>query len=242
MTPIRRGDGTGLDPEGFTEVRKGDGTVLWSAIDIPDSGVSRWTFDSVDLDGSDPIDVWGDNDATNNGATTGVDGTSETYDTGEAFEFDGTDDYVSAAVPDEIQGTGDKSAALWFRYDSQGYMLAIGTNDISQGFGAFVHTDDKLNFWGSNDDFTTGEELTTGQWYHVAITYDGDDVAVYLDGDNAADGVRSKNLDTGDDETTIGARMGGRVSIEGRIDDVRIYDKALSSSEISNLYTSGRID
>jgi len=51
MLPIRRGDGTGLSAKGFSEVRKGDGTVLWSAgTQIPDSVVSRpadtGTFDT----------------------------------------------------------------------------------------------------------------------------------------------------------------------------------------------------
>ncbi len=37
MAPIRKGDGTGLDAKGYSQVRKGDGTVLWNA--IPDSDV-----------------------------------------------------------------------------------------------------------------------------------------------------------------------------------------------------------
>lgn len=42
MNPIRQGDGTGLSVPGYSEVRKGDGTVVWSAgSDIPDSVVSR---------------------------------------------------------------------------------------------------------------------------------------------------------------------------------------------------------
>jgi len=39
MSPMRKGDGTGLSAKGFSEVRKGDGTVLWNA--IPDSGISQ---------------------------------------------------------------------------------------------------------------------------------------------------------------------------------------------------------
>ena len=39
MVPIRKGDGTGLAAKGYSQVRKGDGTVLWNA--IPDSVVTR---------------------------------------------------------------------------------------------------------------------------------------------------------------------------------------------------------
>jgi len=51
MAPIRRGDGTGLNAQGFSEIRKGDGTVLWSA--IPDSDVYL-------------NDDWDDNQLTSN--------------------------------------------------------------------------------------------------------------------------------------------------------------------------------
>lgn len=53
MSPIRQGDGTGLTQKGIAEVRKGDGTVLWSAApDIPDSDVYLH-------------DDWGDNKLQN---------------------------------------------------------------------------------------------------------------------------------------------------------------------------------
>jgi hypothetical protein len=43
MVPFRKGDGTGLGAKGFSEIRKGDGTVLWSAgPDIPDSVVDNY--------------------------------------------------------------------------------------------------------------------------------------------------------------------------------------------------------
>jgi len=49
MSPMRKGDGTGLSAKGFSEVRKGDGTVLWNA--IPDSAV--WQIDATTLSLSD---------------------------------------------------------------------------------------------------------------------------------------------------------------------------------------------
>jgi len=57
MMPIRRGDGTGLSVPGFSEVRKGDGAVLWSAGgDIPDGGLSH-RYDASQLTGSQGSDV-----------------------------------------------------------------------------------------------------------------------------------------------------------------------------------------
>ena len=47
-----------------------DGTVVFEDAAIPDSGVSRWTFDDGDTDSGTALDVWNDNDGTINGATT----------------------------------------------------------------------------------------------------------------------------------------------------------------------------
>ncbi len=64
MTPIRKGDGTGLNAKGFSEVRKGDGTVLWSAGPaIPDSVVSYRHIGSYDnnlhaVNASDGTEEW----------------------------------------------------------------------------------------------------------------------------------------------------------------------------------------
>jgi len=49
MAPIRKGDGTGFTPKGFAGVRKGDGTILYSA--IPDSVVDNFEADDADPPG-----------------------------------------------------------------------------------------------------------------------------------------------------------------------------------------------
>lgn len=55
MIPIRQGDGTGLSVPAFTEVRKGDGTVLWSAgAEIPDSGIPQYPYQDTLIEADDP--------------------------------------------------------------------------------------------------------------------------------------------------------------------------------------------
>jgi len=71
MRPLRQGDGTGLSASGFSEVRKGDGTVLFSAGgEIPDSAVAQ--FDARQLSGfadGDSVTTRPDHTSNGNDAT-----------------------------------------------------------------------------------------------------------------------------------------------------------------------------
>jgi hypothetical protein len=82
--------------------------------------------------------------------------------------------------------------------------------------------------------------LATGQWVHVAMTYDGSAVTGYING--VADGAGSAG--TGDiADNDLSVRIGGQASsdpggalgFKGNIDEVRIYNRALNSAELRTL-------
>lgn len=269
MPPIRKGDGTSLAPKGIAEVRKGDGTVIYSAgSDIPDSGVFRHTFDNADTTGSTALDVWNNFDGTINGATTGVSGANQTYSTAEAYDFDGVDDSVS--IPNDPQlvfgdGTTDSpfSVAAWINPDASSQFRIIVKSGSSLGTREYLFTitgSDNLGlvFYDDGSDLadqcrrfgTTDFSTLTGTWSHVVATYDGSGTAsgisLYVDG-----GAESySETSTGGDYTAMGDE-GGSLDIgyfettgsyaDGTIDDPRLYDKELTSTEVSNLYSSGSI-
>ena len=83
--------------------------------------------------------------------------------------------------------------------------------------------------------------ITDGQWHHIAATYTaGGSMKVYKDGvevgSETISGSISYALGNG---FTIGTMQGGR-RFQGTIDDVRVYNRALSGAEIVKLYTQGR--
>ncbi len=86
--------------------------------------------------------------------------------------------------------------------------------------------------------FASAGDLTTGQWHHVAATFDGQEVRLYLDG--ALDSVHltpGMVLATTAQDLTLGADFpGGDEYLDGTLDDVRLYDGALSANDITNLY------
>jgi len=88
---------------------------------------------------------------------------------------------------------------------------------------------------------TLGSQILANQWYFVSGTYDGNFMTLYLDGIELGSVSQSGNLCDNDEGWTIGA---GRYDspdrhFKGSIDEVRIYNRSLSATEIQNLYELG---
>ncbi|MHC4121225.1 MAG: LamG domain-containing protein [Planctomycetota bacterium] len=82
--------------------------------------------------------------------------------------------------------------------------------------------------------------LQTDTWYHIALTWERPNYVVYVDGNEEAAGVYS-GLNTLGSEAHIG-NNGSRdpqEALNGFIDDVRIYEYALSINEVMSLADSG---
>lgn len=79
--------------------------------------------------------------------------------------------------------------------------------------------------------------IADNTWHHIALTYNGTALQLYLDGQN--DGSTTNipgTLDADAINLAVGATSNGAAPFRGRIDDVRIYNRALSQSEITALY------
>lgn len=160
-----------------------------------------------------------------------------------SLDFDGTDDEVSASL-DSAPGNS-YTYTLWLRADtttSGEFAFSLGGNgDQNLRFT----TGNKLNAMSYNDSATlqtkTGDaSIQTGAWYHVTVVRDAaaSELRLYLNGqlDGAAASV-SGNARYNSNNVAIGRRLNtGSTYFEGQIDDVRIYNRALSAEEIAALY------
>lgn len=226
-----------------------DGAVQLAEF-IPDSGVSRWTFDTDDTDGSTAVDVWGGNDGTIVGATTGATGANQTYTTNEAYSFDGTDDRVR--VPDDasLRGFSAFTVSLWVyldnKNDDRGYAGKY-SNDTNNGWYFHYDTSDDIhrfvNYTGTGPNNVPFADSTpqAGVWEHVTLTFEENATAeLYSNGAFVADAGVGEFANSSSD-MFIGDIADGTFMMDGRIDDVRLYDTALTDSEVSNLHTTGTI-
>ena len=95
-----------------------------------------------------------------------------------------------------------------------------------------------------NNDFveSTTAEWTVGTWYHFAGTFDGDTLRVYVDGELEGETDIGVDIAPSDLDLWIGADDNGRPtdSFPGVLDEVRLYDRALTQGEIGELLEGPR--
>jgi hypothetical protein len=108
-------------------------------------------------------------------------------------------------------------------------------------FGLYLNDDARLTFGSAmNDASLTGSvRMDDDRWHMVTATYGGSpeaSAAIYLDGALATRGaIRSPETDART-EWRIGARLWGRTTFQGAIDDVRVYNVALNNQQVEGLY------
>jgi VCBS repeat-containing protein len=203
--------------------------------------VHHWTLD--DGSGGTAIDIAGSNDGTlvNGPAWESAGGVL-----GGALRFDGQDDYVDLGDVD-VPGGDSLTISLWFNADDFGVQdgrfisKTTGLSGSTHYWMLSTINNTGLRFrvraGGATTTLATGTgEITTGQWYHVAGTYDGQNMRIYKDGVEVASAAKSGALDDG---TGVATAMGnqppgaGSRPFDGLIDDVRIYARTLSAVEIA---------
>ena len=195
------------------------------------------------------------NDATGNG----YDGTlvnGATYGTGiinQGFSFDGVNDYINIGNNLNFDGDTPFSFSCWINPLGSTTVNILSKFDNSGSFpGYTLHlTSNKVRFIIQNNNATdrirvaTTSTLTSGL-RHISMTYDGSTnasgVNIYVDGVN-----QSVNADrdtfTGGLTTTSEFVLGGFVTgfnyFDGIIDEVGVWNKELTQSEVTELYNSG---
>ncbi len=170
---------------------------------------------------------------------------------GRGLAFDGIDDRVTVADDDDFDGTVQLTVALWCRptvLDGTERGLVAKRVDASQqnAWAILVGADDRLrvDIDGAGDRFAASAPLVAGTWRHVAVVFDGtrppaDRVRVYLDGvlDTTA-AESSASIPNTSAPVTLGALPGAPGGhFAGVLDEVRIYRRALTVSEIADVMT-----
>ena len=216
----------------------------------PASAVSRWSMDSSDVSDGKILDSWGGNDGTlNGGVTTGVSGVGSS----EAFNFDGSDDYVDTA--ERLTNSAPLTVSAWINSNVKGNVVFSnhewsGCHGQRKGYGLYTDASTgAIYLWaGGSGNYSRNKYASSnvcdGNWHHVVASVDRDErVVYYVDGsqdgsgnlNNTIDPTQERNPALGISSTTCKGRYW-----EGKIDEVRIYSEALSQQQIWKLYNIGR--
>lgn len=255
------------DSDDFDEVVDESGLVHDSDSDHPGSDIlSRgyWLNDSYSLNANGLVGWWplhddsaqdlsgNGNDGTVNGPTTGVAGRGGL----QAMSFDGSNNIKIGDL--DLFQTFPLSYSAWFKPSSVGSnnraIIEKGAITANPGGGLFVDTDGTVAWNAMNPDTgngcfqqqCSGGNIVENSWYHAVGVWSGensDPLRLYINGTQVAS-VKQQNSGT-DPRTNLeigkyGGPSGGH--FKGTIADVRIYNRALTQSEIQTLYEWGSGD
>jgi len=202
-----------------------------------------------------------DGDATNNGAD--LDTTNQKLGTGCLDLEKDNDDYINATnllTNSAMGSTG--TISLWFKPESLGgYIWSVG--DSNGTAGRIYLEQQSTSVWtvfcqiGSSSQWkvdSTGVTFSTGTWYHIVITHDGGSsygaAKLYINGvdrsSNSNNGT-TWNKWVGDlsglDNMAFGRHHHNNVvytqDSDGLMDDIGVWNRALTSTEVTSLYNSG---
>jgi hypothetical protein len=200
--------------------------------------VGHWRFEE-----GDGIVAVGSSDYSNDGklvnGPTWVSGVA-----GQALSFDGQDDLVEVSTNQWKAGQG--TVALWGK--ARGFSEIEGKANYLFGHTSQPPYADRIQLYigdpeghlnlglgGSHTTQTNIMAFDTNKWYHIALTWDGTNYKVYVDGDQKASGTYT-GLATLSTIANIGNNGGeGGEAFDGIIDDVRVYSYPLNPEEVKKL-------
>ncbi len=179
---------------------------------------------------------------------------------GQGLSFDGTDDYVTVPNSNTFDfGTGPFTFSAWAKTTSTAYSMLFLRYNSSGGGGQIFMSFSRgggadtgkveLYTWNSTQEEVyrkSSGTINDGQWHHVVGVRDGGTITIYVDGAvNQGTQTGSATINASSDGTfgigynsNEGGAPGGY--FDGSLDDVRVYNRALSISEIKQLYNMGR--
>jgi len=159
-----------------------------------------------------------------------------------AIDFDGVDDYVETINYNIVES--NFSISTWIKCRNVGPRQPFLEEDLASGKGFMVELNGStVRFWNGYSQLSGSIGLSSDIWYLIVVTFDGTNRYLYINDvlDNSVattfGTTSSENLNIGLGEWNAG---GNEFYFGGLMDDVRIYNKALSLSEIQALYDQGQ--
>ena len=179
-----------------------------------------------------------DSQGSNNGTSSAI-----KLGTG-AYEFDGTDDFVNLGTDSGLNLLNGGTVAMWVNTDNITDRRFAGKGSNGAWELLSETTDNKVKFRvndGSVKNVIGTTALSDGTWYHIAGVYDksAGEIRLYVNGtlENTTTGVGQ--IATINTATYLGRNEGGNY-YDGKIDDVGIWDRVLTATEIGKLVNNNQ--
>jgi len=206
--------------------------------------VAYWSFDEGS--GNNVYDSSGNG---NNGTINGATWDAGKY--GNALRFNAQDNYVEVPTSESLEITPNVTIAAWINWiDAGDTWLAIMANGQQNGpwenYGLFVNRDGRYLYFtlsldgGHVTNSAPNNVIEPDEWLHACATWDGSNARIYVNGEMVFEQAQTGELVPPGLPLRIGHRNGSAHYFSGIIDEVRIYNHALTDVEILAAMEGGK--
>ncbi len=209
---------------------------------LTDGLVGYWTFDEVSGTGATDWVTSREEGTYTNGPTPSTDTAPVAFSNPRSRAFDGIDDCVT--IPSLFGEPGSITLSLWVKLgggEDTGELISVANSASIRLEGGLLKG---FFFDGGGWKFTNnGYPLGDTAWHHVTYVYGGPGFQrLYVDGveRDSSGWLDAISYGGGLDGTYIGGFCGGGRDFRGSLDDVRVYDRALSPSEVAEIAAGNR--
>ncbi|MCL1856239.1 MAG: LamG domain-containing protein [Kiritimatiellaeota bacterium] len=182
---------------------------------------------------------------------------------GGAMEFNGSNSSIGLPAAPDFPAWNAYSVSVWFRHYGGGYMGAQYGHKIidktsmmhdwylciypfASQVGNDIYPAGRLVLGtyegGGGAGFNVCEDYRDNQWHHAVVIRDGANAQIWVDGilkDSIGNMITVKSTSALCVGNSFSTDAYQRISWNGQIDEVRVYDRALSPAEIGELHTAG---
>jgi PKD repeat protein len=165
---------------------------------------------------------------------------------GKALSFNGSSSWVTVADKNSLDLTNGMTLEAWVYPTAtmsgwRNVLLKERTGGLAYGLYANSDTNRpvaSINIGGNDQNLPGTSALTANTWVHLAATYDGATERLFVNGTQVASRAQTGNMPVSTGALRIGGNSVWGEYFQGRIDEVRIYNRALSAAEIQTDMTS----
>jgi hypothetical protein len=159
-----------------------------------------------------------------------------------AVDFDGSNDHITTTIDADLEAMPSTTWSGWIKPNgAAGWQVIFGMED--GGWDRFLIIENgglNLSMGHTNGRWNTGVSINSGSWQHVVTIYDNGVMRFYFNGTEY-----TTNQNEGDHSSSGKFTIGGNQTHSphnyygGQIDEVAVWNEALSANEITALYNSG---
>ncbi len=224
----------------ITELNLNEVKFNWNSTNYTiynDSLVLMMNFDNISALGENDTFVVDLSKYGNDGTVSGATFNSSGRYNG-AFDFDGVNDFINVSDIDLTEFTLE----AWVNFDSLEELAQDTIVGKSGGGGGFAllkrsGANNAFAVWEGTNVLLSSTLATTVRWYHVVGTHNGSTLRIYIDGIEENSGSAAAIVQS-DNNVFIGDIGDGSQKLNGSIDEVRIWNRSLSATEIQQQYFS----